>query len=79
MNPTTNEIMERGIRCLMDNLGTIGAERFISAILRERFDYTKWQREYFDRMSAEELHEAAVNYAKEHPFQGKSVPLEENK
>ncbi|MCQ2088911.1 MAG: hypothetical protein MJY93_01555 [Fibrobacter sp.] len=37
---------------------------FIATVLRERFDYTKWQREHFDGMSLNELNSAAVDYAK---------------
>ena len=39
MNSTT-DIMERGINCLLEELGTIETERFIATIIRERFDYT---------------------------------------
>ena len=42
---------------------------------RERFDYTKWQRDYFDRMTPEELMERAVQFSKEHPFQGKKAKI----
>lgn len=34
-----------------------------------KFDYTKWQREYFDRIPEKQLHEEAVAYAKAHPYQ----------
>ena len=39
------EIMDKGINCLIEKLGTVDTERFISVIIREKFDYTKWQRE----------------------------------
>ena len=42
------EIMNRGIHCLLERLGVVETERFIAVINRERFDYTKWQRERFD-------------------------------
>ena len=54
-NITTAEIVERGYGCLFEHLGTIETERFISYILSERFDYTKWRREYFGKASVEEL------------------------
>ena len=65
---STAEIMERGIDCLLEKLGTIETERFISTIIREQSDYTKWRREYFGDMSIQELNDAAVQYAKTHPF-----------
>lgn len=62
------EIMDRGISCLIEKLGTVDTERFISVIIRERFDYTKWQREKFDNIDLDTLTDAAVKYEKEHPF-----------
>jgi hypothetical protein len=48
---------------------------FISLIIREKFDYTRWQREYFDKMEPDQFNKEAVNYAKEHPFNGKAQRL----
>ncbi|MCD8149598.1 MAG: hypothetical protein LUE92_08550 [Clostridiales bacterium] len=62
------EIMDRGINCLLEKLGVVETEQFISVIIREKFDYTKWQQEKFDNVSAEEFHSAAIAYAKENPF-----------
>lgn len=62
------EIMNQGMSCLLEKLGTVGTEQFISVIMRERFDYTKWQQQRFDDMSSDEFQEAAVSYAKENPF-----------
>ncbi len=63
------EIMDRGISCLLEKLGVVETEQFISVIIREKFDYTKWQQEKFDNVSAEEFHSAAIAYVKENPFQ----------
>lgn len=62
------EIMNRGMNCLLEKLGVIETEQFISAIIREKFDYTKWQQQRFDNMSSDEFQEKAVAYAKENPF-----------
>ena len=56
MEMTTIEILNRGMKCLVDNMGIVEAEHFISAVMRERFDYTKWQRDYFDQVSPTQLH-----------------------
>ena len=48
MSESNSEIMNKGMKCLTEQMGIIDAERFISIIIREKFDYTKWQREYFD-------------------------------
>lgn len=65
------EIMNRGINCLLEKLGVIETERFISVINREKFDYTKWRRQRFDNVDSEEFNEVAINYSKENPFQKK--------
>ncbi len=65
------EIIDKGMKCLLENLGVMEMEQFISAIMRERFDYTKWRREYFDEISLEELLSEAAAYEKEHPFRQK--------
>lgn len=71
----TAEIINRGMECLEKNLGIIEAEQFISTILRENFDYTKWQRDYYDRFTPEQLHERAVAYAESHPYQGNAKEI----
>lgn len=75
---STAEIMDRGINCLLEKLGAVETERFISVIIREKSDYTKWRRQYFDNMDAKEFNDAAVAYAKAHPFQPKKklTPIE---
>ncbi|MCD8348915.1 MAG: hypothetical protein LUD16_13440 [Lachnospiraceae bacterium] len=62
------EIMNKGMECLLEKLGIVETEQFISVIIREQFDYTKWQRDRFDAMDADEFNSAAVDYAKTHPF-----------
>ena len=62
------DIIEKGYSCLIQNLGTIDAERFIATVMREQFDYTQWRRHIFDGMIGEEFNDAAIEYAKEHPF-----------
>jgi hypothetical protein len=40
---------------LADTLGLVEAERFISLILREPFDYTEWQKDLYSDVSLEKL------------------------
>ena len=75
MTGSTMEIMDRGMRCLTERLGVIEAEQFISVVMRERCDYTKWQREYYDAMPPGEFHKKAIAYAAEHPYQGSAERL----
>ena len=61
---STATIMNDGINCLVERLGIIETEIFISQIIREPLDYTKWQREHYADMSVSELNRKAVEYAK---------------
>ena len=67
------EIMDKGMSCLVRELGIVEAEIFIVNLKKERFDYTKWRQDQFDDMTLEELNQAAVEYAKAHPFKKKNV------
>ena len=64
---TTATIMNDGINCLVEKLGVIETEIFISQLIREPLDYTKWQREHYANMSVCELNKKAVEYAKNNP------------
>ena len=67
-NTNTLEIMNEGMNCLLKELGVIKTEQFISVMIREQFDYTKWQRNLFENMSVDELNEATAKYAEENPI-----------
>ena len=75
MNTTTSEIMRRGMECLTKQMGIVEAEQFISVIIREKFDYTNWQREYFDAKTPEEISKEASEYEESHPFTGNAIRL----
>ncbi len=70
MSANTVDIMNRGMQCLLDKLGVVEAEQFISVIIRERFDYTKWQQEHFDALTPEQINAESEQYMKAHPFKG---------
>ena len=50
-------------------------EKSNAVIIREKFDYTKWQRQYFDAMQPDEFHQNALDYAKKHPYTGNAKRL----
>ena len=54
------DLRNEGMKILINNLGNVEAERFISLIIREPFDYTEWQRGLFDNMSVNELSSLAM-------------------
>ena len=62
------KLLQRGMRCLIDNLGIIETEKFIALISSEKIDdYTQWQRDYFDSMTPEEFRMSLENFIKQHP------------
>lgn len=67
---STTEIMNAGMQCLKEKLGVVDAERFISVIIREQFDYTKWQEQYFSGISDVDFNDRATKYANENPHKG---------
>jgi hypothetical protein len=67
---TDTEIRIRGLRALVDALGTVEAERFITLMLREPFDYTNWQRQLWTDKSVDELSKAAMALRSASPNKG---------
>lgn len=61
--PATIELLSRGMECLVEAMGVVEAEYFIAAVRRERFDYTKWQSEHFDKMDLRAFVTNAKTYA----------------
>ncbi|MCL1929354.1 MAG: hypothetical protein FWG07_11270 [Treponema sp.] len=49
-------LKRKGLDALSESLGLVDAERFISLILREPFDYTEWQRDLYKSISLDELY-----------------------
>ena len=57
---TDVELRVKGFTVLSDALGDVNAERFISLVNREPFDYTEWRREnLFVGESVDSLMDAA--------------------
>ncbi len=75
MMTSTAEIMNRGMKCLTEQMGIVEAEQFISIIIREKFDYTKWQRDYFDTKTPEEISAEASSFEKTQPFVSDAIRL----
>lgn len=57
---TDTEIKIKGFQALLDSLGEVEAERFISLIMREQFDYTKWQRSLLADKTVREISTSAM-------------------
>jgi hypothetical protein len=67
----TVELYDQGLTVLLEKLGVVKTEQFIAIVKRENFDYTKWQREYFDRMPEGAFTKASEEYEKLHPYTGR--------
>ena len=61
---TDTELKIKGFNTLVDTLGEVDAERFITLILREPFDYTKWQKNLWENRSIEEISRADMQHRK---------------
>ena len=62
---TDTEIKLQGMEALITALGEVQAEKFISLIMREPFDYTVWQRKLWTDKSVEEISRMAMKRRKE--------------
>ncbi len=63
----TSVIMSDALNCLIDKLGIVETEIFISNLIKEPFDYTRWQSEHFNDISLEELNKQASQYCQNNP------------
>jgi hypothetical protein len=63
---TDTEIRTDGLRALTEALGPVEAERFVALMLREPFDYTKWQRDLWPGKNVEELSTEAMKRRQSH-------------
>ena len=61
---TDTEIKLQGMEVLIAALGEVQAERFISLMMREPFDYTEWQRKLWNNKSVEEISSLAMQHRK---------------
>lgn len=57
---TDTEIRMKGMQVLVNALGEVQAEKFITLIMREPFNYTKWQRDLWNDKSVEEISRMAM-------------------
>ena len=65
----TANTLSRGMEVLTENMGIVEAERFIFLVKSELFDYTEWQRDYFDSTPPEKLEAGMKKYFETHQEQ----------
>jgi hypothetical protein len=61
---TDTVLKSEGLRVLTENLGLVEAERFVSLILREPFDYTEWRGDLYKDVPLNEFLNDAMEYRK---------------
>ncbi len=54
-------LRSEGMSILLEKLGKVDAERFIALIIKDPFDYTKWQSDLMKDMTVRELSNKAMN------------------
>ena len=45
---TDNVLRQEGMELLIEHLGNVDAERFVSLMIREPFDYTEWRQDHLE-------------------------------
>ena len=59
----TDSVVKRdGMNILLTGLGKVDAERFISLIIKEPFEYTEWQKDLFSDETVRELSDVAMDF-----------------
>lgn len=68
-------LINRCMDILRESVGVVNAEKFVYIMRTDAFDYTEWQREYFDTIAPDELDALVDKHSKEHPFKGKKAVI----
>ena len=58
---TDTKLMVQGVKALSNALGPVAAERFLTLILKEPFDYTEWQKDLFANVPIQSLSQKAMS------------------
>ncbi len=61
---TDNEIRIEGMNVLFKYMDIVDAEKFVSLLQRDRFDYTKWRQKLYEGLSVKELSAKAMQFRK---------------
>ena len=61
-------LLDKGMRCLTNELGLVESEQFIYLLLSDSFNYTEWRKDnLFTGMSVKEISSSADKYCNENP------------
>ena len=73
---TDTEIRYDGFTILFRHMDMVEAERFITLVQRDHFDYTTWRQSLFEDLSIEEISARAMTYVTAQEEQGAELPQE---
>lgn len=59
---TDIEIKRKGLKALIESLGNLNAEKFISLMIKEPFDYTTWQKKLWPDKTIKDLSREAMQH-----------------
>ncbi len=59
---TDSQIMIKGMETLINSMGIVESEKFISIILRESSDYTEWRKDLFKNKNLKEINNDAKEW-----------------
>ena len=59
---TDTDLRKQGMKVLIKNLGLVEAEKFITIIRSEHFNYTEWQENLWADKTVDEIYDAAKVY-----------------
>jgi len=65
----TATIMDEGVTALLNAIGTLETEIFISTLLKESLDYTEWRKKHFADIDIDpaQFNRKAIEYDKANP------------
>lgn len=63
---TDTMIRSEGLNALFERLGDVDAEKFLVMFSKEKFDYTKWQKNLWFDKSISEVINIAINLEKQY-------------
>ncbi len=59
---TDSQIMIKGMDALINSIGIVESEKFVSLILRESGDYTEWRKDLFKGKTLKEINAEAKKW-----------------
>ena len=66
---TSDEILQIGMKCLVEALGHVNAEQFINTVRASCPDYTLWRRKILDDLTLDEVNAMVREDSGDNPFE----------